>query len=256
MRALRFSLPIVGILSAGLLLGAQSNQQAGSKPETKAPPPQKRQRVTTDVSKFELAPASKVAQSAGVAGATRGTGDQAAPVALAPRLTRLYGPSPVFIWSFGPKVRQFVFILTDEDQEEIYRADVTRAQFQYPNDAPRLEPGKTYYWYVEPQPKALGMTRSEPAGFQVISGAELKAVEQKLAEIGASESFESGLARAQLFRDHGLWYDALSAYSELIERNPNQAELYQQRGAIYAQLEPTKDLAERDLARAREAGKQ
>ena len=147
-----------------------------------------------------------------------------------------------------------VFILTDENQEEIYRADVTRPQFQYPSDAPQLEPGKTYYWYVEPEPKAMDMARSEPAGFQVINGAELKEVEQKLAQIGASESFESGVARAQLFRDHGLWYDALSAYSELIEKNPDHAELYQQRAAIYVQLDPTKDLAERDLARAKEAG--
>ena len=253
MKPLRFSVLILTILCAGLPAHAQ---EPGSKPETKAPPPQtqKRQRVTTDVSKFELAPASKVAKSAGVAGASRGAGDQAAPVALAPHLTRLYGPSPMFNWSFNRRVRKFVFILTDENQEEIYRADVTRPQFQYPSDAPQLEPGKTYYWYVEPEPKAMDMARSEPAGFQVINGAELKEVEQKLAQIGASESFESGVARAQLFRDHGLWYDALSAYSELIEKNPDHAELYQQRAAIYVQLDPTKDLAERDLARAKEAG--
>jgi hypothetical protein len=90
---------------------------------------------------------------------------------------------------------------------------------------------------------------------KVISGTELQEVEQGLSKIGPSDSYEAGLARAQLFRDHRLWYDALGAYGDLIEKHPDRAGLYEQRSAIYAQLEPTQELAARDAARAREMKK-
>lgn len=222
------------------------------KPETKEAPKPARQRVSASASGFELAPQEKVQKAAGVAGATRGAGEGAAPVLLAPHMGKLYGPSPRLAWNFGRRVRKYVVVVTDENQEETYRADVTRPEFQYPQDAPRLEPGQTYYWHVEPEPKAMDMGPSEPAGMMVLSGAELKELEQALSKIGPGDSFEAGLARAQLFREHGLWYDALGAYGELIEKNPNRTELYEQRAEIYAQLEPTKELAERDAARAKQ----
>jgi Domain of Unknown Function (DUF928) len=225
-----------------------------AKPQAKPPEAPKRQRVATDVSGFDLAPQAKVKQAAGVAGASRGANSNT-PLLLAPNMGKLYGPSPRFNWSFNRRVRKFVFVLADENRDEIYRADVTRPEFQYPSDAPRLEPGKTYYWHIEPDPKNMDMMSSDPAGLKVISGPELQEIEQALSKIGPAESYESGLARARLFADHRLWYDALSAYGELMEKNPNQAELYDERSAIYAQLEPTKDLADRDAARAREIKK-
>lgn len=225
-----------------------------AKPEAKPEPP-KRQRVTTNMSGFDLAPQAKVAETAGVAGGSRGAGNASSPVLLAPHLGKLYGPSPRFTWSFNRRVTKYVFVLSDENLEEIYRADVTRPEFQYPADAPRLEPGKTYFWRVEPNPKGMDIMASDPAGMKVISGPELQEIEQALSKIGPTESYDNGLARARLFAEHGLWYDALTAYGELMEKNPDRAELYEERSAIYAQLAPTRDLAERDAARAREIKK-
>ncbi len=226
-----------------------------AKTEAKPPEAPKRQRVTTDVGKFDLAPQAKVAKTAGVAGASRGAGSASSPVLLAPHLGKLYGPTPRFNWSFHRRVSKYVFLLSDDNQEEIYRAEVTRPEFQYPPDAPRLEPGKTYYWRVEPSPKGMDMMASDPAGLKVISGPELQEVEQALSKIGPADTYENGLARARLFAGHGLWYDALTAYGELMEKHPDRAELYEERSQIYAQLEPTKDLAERDSARAKEIQK-
>ena len=48
---------------------------------------------------------------------------------LAPHLGKLYGPSPRFHWSFNRRVTKYVFVLYDDNQEEIYRADVTRAEW-------------------------------------------------------------------------------------------------------------------------------
>lgn len=244
---------ITALLLLAVLAGAQTKPAA--KPEAKSPEAPKRQRVSTNVGGFDLAPQQKVAKAAGVAGASRGAGNASSPVLLAPHLGKLYGPSPRFHWSFNRRVTKYVFVLSDDNQEEIYRADVTRAEFQYPSDAPRLEPGKTYYWRVEPNPKGMDVTASDPAGLKVIAGPELQEIEQALSKIGPAETFDTGLARARLFADHGLWYDALAAYGELMEKNPDQPELYEERSAIYAQLEPTKDLAERDAARARESKK-
>jgi Domain of Unknown Function (DUF928) len=241
------------VIAVAVLIGVMAAQtKPAPKPETKEAPKPARQRVNTNASAFELAPQEKVQKAAGVAGASRGGGESTSPVLLAPHMGKLYGPSPRLAWNFGRRVRKFVVVVTDENQEEIYRADVTRPEFQYPQDAPRLEPGKTYYWHVEPEPKAMDMGPSAPAGMKVLSDGELKELEQALSKIGPGDSFEAGLARAQLFRDHGLWYDALGAYGELIEKNPNRSELYEQRAEIYAQLEPTKELAERDAARAKQ----
>lgn len=245
---------LLALILLTLLAVAQTKPPA--KPEAKPPEPPKaqRQRVSTNVSSFDLAPQAKVKQTAGVAGASRG-GSGSSPVLMAPHLGKLYGPSPHFSWSFSRRVTKYVFLLSDENQEEIYRAEVTRPEFQYPSDAPHLEPGKTYFWRVEPNPKSMDMMASDPAGLKVIAGPELQEVEQALSKIGPAENYDNGLARARLFADHGLWYDALTAYGELMEKNPNQAELYEERSAIYVQLEPTKDLAERDSARAKEIRK-
>ncbi len=237
------------LLLLALLAVAQTTPPAKPEAKTEAA---KRQRVTTNMSGFDLAPQAKVKQAAGVTGASRGADK---PLLLAPNLGKVYGPSPRFNWSFSRRVTKYVFLLFDENQEELYRAEVTRPEFQYPADAPRLEPGKTYFWRVEPNPKGMNMMASDVAGLKVISGQELQQVEQALSRIGPADTYDNGLARARLFAEHGLWYDALAAYGELMEKHPDRAELYQERAAIYAQLEPTKDLAERDAARAREINK-
>jgi hypothetical protein len=227
---------------------------ASQRKDSRAAQPAPRPRVTTNLGAFELAPQQNVRETVSVSGASRGAAGQSAPVLLAPHLGKLYGPSPRFAWIFSRPARKYVFLLMDESQEEIYRTEVVRAEFQYPVDAPPLEPGKTYYWQIEPQPLTLDTAPSPPAGMQVVSGPELQELERALSRIGPSDSYEAGLARAQLFRDHGLWYDALAAYGDLIERNPDRAELYQQRAEIYASLDTTQDLAARDTARAQEIG--
>ena len=77
-------------------------------------------------------------------------------------------------------------------------------------------------------------------------------IEKKLANF-PGDSYQARLARAQVFTDARLWYDALDAYTELIERYPSRAELYENRGTIYAQLSRTQELAQADFSRAEKA---
>lgn len=224
---------------------AKSGQQQAKPAETKKP----RARVVTDLSGFDLLESSKLKKQTQVAGATRG---MASPVALAPRLGKLYGDQPTFSWKFEGKAKNFLFILQDDAQTELFRAEVSGYEYRYPATAPALQPGKTYFWTVEVASTMFGGEPSAPAGILRLNGAQRAEVEKDLAATASSDEYQAGLARGRAFRDRRLWYDALDAYSGLIARYPERAELYEERGMVYAQLEATKVLADQDFARADE----
>ncbi len=229
---------------------AQPPQQAqtkDSKPKQGgAPKPEKRRRVITNLAGFDLLEAKTLSKETIMVGATRAMPQ---PVALAPRLGRLYGASPTFAWSYEGASTRFVFALTDDTQAQVWHAEVSGTQYRYPAGAPALQPGRIYFWTVTVSIPVLGATASDPAGLTVVSAAQRQEIEQKLAQ-HPGDSYEAGVARAQVFTDARLWYDALAAWTELIEHYPDRSELYKQRGTIYAQLAPTKALAESDFARA------
>ena len=207
----------------------------------KKPP---RKRIVSDLSGFDLLGSGKQTM---VAGATRAL---PRPVALAPKLGKLYGAEPLLVWSYEGDVRKFVFVLEDESQKEIYRAEVAGTEFQYPKDAPPLVPGKTYFWMAEVSLGMLGDVESTPVGILVASAEQRAEVEKELSAASSPDVYLRALARAQVFTKYRLWYDAVAAYDGLIARFPNRAELYEQRGTIYAQLDATKALSQQDFARA------
>jgi len=245
---------LVGILSAQQQPQQQpSPQQTQSKepkpPDTTAATNNKRRRVITNLAGFDLLEAKKLSGETIVVGATRGMPHL---VALAPRLGKLFGTNPTFSWSHEGPTEKFVIVLSDDSQAEIFRADVDGAQFRYPTRAPALQPGKIYFWSVAPTGSFAGFNSSDPSGLSVVSTEQQQEIERKLAQYPGA-SYEAGLARAGVFTDYRLWYDALTALTDLIEQYPDRAELYELRGTIYAQLDCTRGLAEADFSRAEEA---
>ena len=218
--------------------------QGSSKEETPDKP--RRRRVVSDLSGFDLLDQGKVKKESMVVGAARGF---APPVAMAPRLGRIYGERPTFEWRDEARPKGFVLILTDESQEEIYRAETPATSLAYPADAPRLEAGRTYFWTVQAA-SGLFATPSPPAGLLVLAGGPREEIDRALAAITATDPYEKGRARAKVFTDHRLWYDAVAAWSDLIARFPNRPEPYEERATIYAQLDATQVLADADFARA------
>lgn len=210
---------------------------------------QKPKRVVSDLSGFDLLEPSQVRKQTTTVGATRGFPP---PLALAPRLGKVYGLHPLFAWSYQGKAKDFIFLLRDEAQKEIFRGQVTGGTYRYPQDAPALQPEKTYFWTVEVSSTFPGGSASAPAGFLVVPVGQRAEIEKKLAQIGKGDTVEGGLERARVFTDYRLWYDALDAYSGLIGRVPDRADLYEARGTIYSQLGVTQELAEQDFARADE----
>ena len=225
--------------------GQQPKPAAPAKTEAAPAPKPARKRVVTDLAGFDLLATAKLKTQTMVAGGTRGA---ARPVALAPRLGKLFGTRPTFHWSFDGAAQNFIFSVLDDQQNEVLRQDVQGLAFTYPESAPALQPGKTYFWTIEPATAAL-TEPSAPSGFVVLDAQQRADVEKSL-KTAAGSGYESALARARAFTQHRLWYDAVGAYTELIRDHPGRAELYEERGAIFAQLPATEALADADFARA------
>ena len=134
---------------------------------------------------------------------------------------------------------------TNGSDREVYAMNFQPQDLNGAVFSARRLPDRLHYRMV--RCRRCGLLRSDP----ILPAGEL-------ARLYESSQFtyetEAEFARAQLFAQHGLWYDTIAAYSDLIERNPDRPELYQQRAAIYSLLDATKDQAERDLSRARELG--
>lgn len=256
------SLPLT--LAAALVCGAvvapgQAQDPPASKtakPRESQKAPQKRRRVVSDLSGFELLDAARLQKKPMVAGAGRGLFEPKPPIPLAPHLARLYGTSPVFRWQAEGEGQRFLFVLSDVTNKELHRAETAGDSYPWPVGAPRLEDGQTYYWTVESVPP-MATPSSTPHGVQVATSPQRVEIDKALRAATSADRYQVDLARAQVFTDQRLWYDAVGAYTELIAGFPDRAEAYEKRGMIYAQIPTTQPLAEADFARADElTGKQ
>jgi len=93
----------------------------------------------------------------------------------------------------------------------------------------RLEPGVTYQWFVALIPDL------ERRSKDIVTGGGVE-------RIPLSETMRTQLDQAEtervpyLYAEAGLWYDALSTLSDLIEATPADLELRQQRAALLKQV--------------------
>lgn len=246
----------IGVVGSPHAVAMQQSTKQTAPPvrdEKKTPP--LRKPVVPDYSKFELEDPSKLKSEPMQIGATRG-GPGAKPIPQAPRLGKVYGLQPQFRWIYEGLARALLLILYREDLTELYRMGVATNPFTYPAEAPALKPGSKYFWSVEILGSGPNPSPPELVGFVVAAAEERAQIEKALTNLNARNAYEQARARARLFAEHGVWYDALAAYSELIAQYPTRPELFEQRGRIYAQLKVTEPLAEEDLTRASELRQQ
>lgn len=254
---------LLHILFAVLLLVApvSSAQQTSGKPPapnkdkttgpSKSAELKKRPRIIPDLSGFELTEPEMLKRQPMVVGATRGfPTEPKAPEALAPHLGKVYALDPIFVWSDTEGHRKTEFALTDSANVEIFRTPVSGAQFHYGAAAPALEPGRTYFWRLEVSSASGSRRSSTPAGIVVVGAAERNRIDAALAAIHEEDARRETLARAKVFTDFRIWYDAIAAYTDLIAGAPQRPELYEARGNLYAQFQVTRALAEQDFTRA------
>ena len=215
----------------------------GQAPASAPPAQNSPKRVKTKIDGFDLAPEKSSANQIG--GASRGEG--AKTLLYAPHKARMYTLRPNFAWK-GDSTATYNFHIQDTLGTFSWNREVRGTMLAYPADAPPLTPGGTYLWKVEPDSPLLGPP--PPASIIVVlGGADRSQIDAGLGQIQGSGT-DADTARARYFFDQRLWYDAVDAYSDLIEKNPAQASLYRMRGTLYDQVTAAESLADADFAHA------
>jgi hypothetical protein len=201
-------------------------------------------RVRAKLDGFDLTPKSASSRPNQIGGASRGAFGLDL---YAPSMGKSYSLTPTFYWSADDAQEEFTFKLSQPGMGgSLYEAKVAGDHFIYPADAPALQPGSTYVWTVAPTLDMMGGPKS--ASIVIVGGTERDAVTAALAKAHASG--DPAAATARVYTDMRLWFDAVAAYSSLIDRYPTRAEFYQGRADLYDQLPATQKLADIDAAKA------
>ena len=203
-------------------------------------------RVRAKLDGFDLTPknATPPRRPNQIGGVSRGIGSL---VLYAPTMGKSYTLTPTFSWRSDDPKGEYTLRLSQPGigADALYEAKVVGDHFTYPADAPALKPGETYVWTVQPTVDMLGGPAS--ASLVIVGGTEREAVDAALAKAKAES--DPAAAAAKVYTDMRLWFDAVSAYSSLIERFPARSEFYQARADLYDQLPATSALADADVAK-------
>ena len=106
----------------------------------------------------------------------------------------------------------------------------------------RLSPGVLYRWSVALVVDADNRSRDILAGGFIQRIALPEVLPAKLARAGMAQT-------PHIYAEAGLWYDALTAISDLIDTSPNAPALRQQRAALLEQV-GLSEIAEHDMRRS------
>jgi hypothetical protein len=227
-------------------LPSVAESAAQQAPPKSDPAPKPKRKLDADLSGFDVSDDKSGKKVSSMLGGSRSAAIPSATL-LAPHRAKLYGAVADFSWTFGGHADGYVLVVTDEDETQILRQQVKDSRYRLDSLPKGLQPGETYYWRVQVLPNTLA---SEPLEFVTVSAQERQTIDRAMAAIPSADPYEAGLARARLFTDHRLWFDALGAYNDLVAKYPNRPEAYEDRGTVYSQIAATKSLGEADLATA------
>ena len=215
----------------GLLISLGSAVSVPGSPTVSKQQPTSSPQASPQRKKPKLKPGSGFEQYAGkdassrliAGGATRGPLKPFAPLeGLA------YTARPFFKWEGSPGVAAYTFELHDGGEisdPTIYTTKVPTPSFFYPADAPQLQPGKLYSWRVS-VPGVLGAKKyGGLVRFSVLSKEEATEFEAALkkANLNAPATGEERLRQAAMFKDYGIWYDAVGIASQILTENPKDS---------------------------------
>jgi hypothetical protein len=242
-------MPRPGMLVRAIALAAMANlaQNPPPQPNQEQPadrkPPVKRVRV--DLAGFELGQTAPPKSSTQIGGGTRSVGGDTK--VLAPVIGRCFTDRPVLAWTVAGQAQNFEVRLFDQAGTLVHRMRVSGRQVALPPDHP-IEPGGTLQWSAQPETAMFGGP-SAKATIKRLTAAEIDEIAKQLKGSG-SNAGDPQEWQAQVFTDRRLWYDAVAAWSDLIQRFPDRADLREKRGQIFDQLPVTQPLADEDFAAA------
>ena len=182
-------------------------------------------------------------------GGLRSGGDQEAIDPLSPRHTRVRADRPVFSWNADGEFDLFTVTVLSDDGT-VWSGTTTGTEMAYPEDAPVLEPGVTYYWRVEGE-ALLDTTRSGLVAFEVVAPDEVARLNE--AEADLMGRMEEGDARdfllGSFYAKQGLHAEAITVFERLAERQPDAPLALEILGKLYYET-GRKDLAVKSLQKA------
>jgi len=183
------------------------------------------------------APANRI--GGGTRGLTRGSENEL-PVlkVLAPNHTGLTIQSqPSLYWYISaPSSKRIVFTLNDEDKgETVFQTDLKNIRekgiyrLNLADYKLSIAPEKEYEWSV-----TMIADPNQPSNDIISSGnirriKPLKFLSEKLAKAGNADI-------PAIYAEEGIWYDAISSLSQLIESNPENRHFRRQRAALLEQI--------------------
>jgi hypothetical protein len=233
------SLYLVVSLGFASALLAQTQTTPPPPPPSASKPPA---RVRTKMDGFDLSPKSgKSPNQAG--GASRDLGP---PKLFAPALAKAYTTTPEFHWAVAAPGDKVTFRLGTAEGQPIYEIATTADHLVYPSEAPPLTPGASYRWTVVPENDLLGGAPS-PLTFLIVNGEERDEIAREIS------SAKDPAAAASVLVKHRIWYDAIQAYSDLLEHMPNDEKARAARAELYDQLPVTYSLADADWRKVHSA---
>lgn len=154
------------------------------------------------------------------------------PEILTPRNGPVLPQTLVFEWVGSPVSRYTVRVLGPSD-EVMQHKTVVSARFQYPAEAPPLQPGVRYRLQVT----ALNQRLYETT-FELLDASRAQAVLTELREIDAELSAHVSpstlaVARAAVLAAGGLFHDARSVVIAALSRDPDEPVLHALLGSLY-----------------------
>ena len=148
---------------------------------------------------------------------TRGKEEEAKPqfILISPRNTKLIELSK-FVWQDPDESKNYELVIM-EDKNKLWSYVTTDTQAVYPEDAPKLEPEKKYFWYVKSDDRT-----TEKVWFYIISQNTKNTLKDCIPQIKALELSESdtNFQIALLYEKEGLYDDAINEYLKSIKTDP------------------------------------
>ena len=236
---------ITALLMAGLILGLPFSGSAADNSQNK---PNQAGDVTKKITSTPLVPVYKPpvrgAPGGRVGGGTRGTDQTFVLSVVAPNHTGLTTQEqPELFWYLSKAISTPMEFTVMDDQGVKPLIETSLGIPSQPgiqrvrlaDYGVRLEPGKHYEWFV-----AL-VIDPDKRSKDVLAGGAIERVERSEAQASMSVT-----DLASFYADHGIWYDAIAAVSNLIEATPNDSALRRQRAALLEQA-GLQEIAEAEL---------
>jgi Domain of Unknown Function (DUF928) len=184
-------------------------------------------------------PAKGSAPSARVTGGSRGSGDATITLdVLAPDetgLTTQEQPSLFWFQSKPAKARFELTLIAPDKDEPILQVNIERAssagiqRLRLADHGVKLATGVEYQWVI-----AL-VTDPDNRSTDLVASGFIKRVEPS-AELKAKVAGADGSSLPSIYAEAGIWHDALSTLSDLIDLKPDNQALIKQRSDLLGQV--------------------